>query len=149
MTCGECEVRMAAGEISAALEEHLGGCDECRGLWDELQANRHALRAMGLETVPAPATPTRPTLPWWKWSSAAAALVLSAAGAWFASRPPKPPQIVSVDVNVTGVVQHEAPVVKAKIPDRIPALIPVASTEPLKVKMLTPDPDVVIYWLVD
>jgi len=149
MTCQAWEIQMAAGETSRDLEQHLAECDDCRILWHELEANRHVMHAMGLETVPVPATPIRPSLPWWKWSSAAAALVLSAAGAWFASRPPKPPQIVSVDVNVTGVVQSEAPVVKAKIPDRIPALIPVANTEPLMVKMLTSDPDVVIYWLVD
>ncbi len=140
---------MAAGETGLDLEQHLAGCSPCRNLWGELEANRHALRAMGLAAVPAPASPIRPALPWWKWSSAAAALILSAAGAWFASRPPKPPQIVSVDVNVTGVIQKEVPVVKAEIPDRIPDMIPVADPEPLQVKMLTPDPDVVIYWLVE
>ncbi len=147
---------MAAGQTTPDLEQHLAGCGDCRILWHELEANRHALRAMGLETVPAPPTPIRPMLPWWKWSSAAAALVLSLAGAWLASRPPKPPQIVSVDVNVTGVIQKEAPVVKATIPDRLTpdqirpaAVVPVADSEPLQVKMLTPDPDVVIYWLVD
>ena len=150
MTCREWETLMSAGETSPELEQHLADCSECRSLWRELQTNRHVLRAMGLETVPAPAIPARAPHPWWKWSSAAAAVILSLAGVWFASRPPKPPQIVSIDVNVTGVVQQEAPVVKAKIPDRIPAaLIPVANTEPLTVKMLTPDPDVVIYWLVD
>ena len=149
MKCREWEISMAAGDTSPELEQHLAGCGECRSLWSELRSNRHALRAMGLDVVPAPPAPVRERHPWWKWSSAAAALVLSLAGAWFASRPPRPPRIVSVDVNVTGVVPQEAPVVKAKIPDRIPALIPVANTEPLTVKMLTPDPDVVIYWLVD
>ena len=71
-----------------------------------------------------------------------------------ASRPAKPPHIVSVDVNVTGVVpKAEVPYVKAEIPERLtPAavsVVPVANTEPLKVKMLTPDPDIVIYWLID
>jgi len=30
-----------------------------------------------------------------------------------------------------------------------PPSAPVGHSEPLKIKMLTPDPDVVIYWLVD
>jgi hypothetical protein len=30
-----------------------------------------------------------------------------------------------------------------------PPTAPVRHSEPLKIKMLTPDPDVVIYWLVD
>jgi hypothetical protein len=30
-----------------------------------------------------------------------------------------------------------------------PPAAPVRHSEPLKIKMLTPDPDVVIYWLVD
>ncbi len=54
--------------------------------------------------------------PWWKWSSAAAALIVTATGAWFASRPPKPPAIVSIDVKVTGIVSKEAPYVKSDIP---------------------------------
>ena len=97
-------------------------------------------------------------VPWWKWSSAAAALIITAGAAWFASRPPKPPQIVSVDVNVTGIVgqPRTVPVIKAEIPEKltprlVPAIpiVPVAYAEPLRVKMLTPDPDVVIYWLFD
>ena len=45
--------------------------------------------------------------PWWKWSSAAVALISHRGGAWWASRPPKPPAIVSIDVKVTGVVPKE------------------------------------------
>ena len=52
MTCPESEALMGEGEISTALEEHLTGCAGCRTLWDDLEANRHVLRAMGLEVLP-------------------------------------------------------------------------------------------------
>jgi len=91
---------------------------------------------------------------WWKGISAAAAVIITAGGAWLLSRPVPPPHIVSVDMKVTGVVgKTEAPYVKAEIPTTLtPATIPAAQipqSEPLRVKMLTEDPDVVIYWLVD
>jgi hypothetical protein len=64
-------------------------------------------------------------MPWWKWSSAAAALIVTSAGAWQTSRPPKPPTIVSIDVKVTGVVSETPPRVNRKSRKRkTPAVIP-------------------------
>ena len=68
--------------------------------------------------MPHSESPDRP-FPWWKWSSAGVAVLVTAAGAWWLSRPPRPPKIVSVDVKVTGVVQNTAPVVKAPIPETL------------------------------
>jgi uncharacterized membrane protein YjjB (DUF3815 family) len=48
-------------------------------------------------------------VPWWKWSSAVAALIVTATGTWWASRPAKPPSIVSIDVKVTGIVSKTVP----------------------------------------
>jgi hypothetical protein len=59
------------------------------------------------------------TYPWWKWSSAAVALIVTLVAVWWASRPPKPPGIVSIDVKVTGIVQKTAPYVKAEIPETL------------------------------
>jgi hypothetical protein len=156
MTCQECELLLAQNEIDPEVDAHLAGCANCRSLAAELQANAHAMRAMSEEVIPgfvvggAPVR-LRPAYPWWRWTSAAAAVIITLGAAWLASRPAKPPHIVSVDVNVTGVVpKAEVPYVKAAIPQTLtPAIIPIANTEPLRVKMLTPDPDVVIYWLVD
>jgi hypothetical protein len=53
-------------------------------------------------------------VPWWKWSSTAVALIITSAGAWRTSQPPKPPAIVSIDVKVTGVVSKKPPRVKRK-----------------------------------
>lgn len=147
MTCAECELLLAQDEIVPEVEEHVSGCSSCRSLATELQANAHAMRALGAEHVSAPPMRVRPSYPWWKWTSAAAALIVTFGAAWFVSRPPKPPQIVSIDVNVTGVVPATVPVEKAAIPQTIASTV--AYTEPLRVKMLTPDPDVVIYWLIE
>src|SRR5579862_774384 len=154
MTCQECELLLAQEDASPEVEAHVAGCPACRSLADELQANTHALRAMGGEIVPVAPVRLRPSHPWWKWTSAAAAVIITLSAAWLASRPAKPPHIVSIDVNVTGVVpKAEVPYVKAPIPETLtPRTIPAvqaAEPEPLRVKMLTPDPDVVIYWLVE
>jgi len=153
MTCGECELSLAQDEFHSELEAHVAGCPGCRALAAELQANAHVMRAMGMETLPAPPIQIRPEHPWWKWSSAAAAVIITLGAAWWASRPSKPPQIVSIDVKVTGIAPRTVTPVPAEIPKILkPAVIPVtpvAQEEPLRVKMLTPDPDVVIYWLVD
>ena len=46
MICRECEL-LLAGEIrSAAVEEHLRACPDCRALAGELQENAAALSAM-------------------------------------------------------------------------------------------------------
>ena len=150
MKCEECELLLAQDEMSSAVEAHLAGCARCRSLAAELQANAHALRSLGEEVMPPVAMPKR-GIPWWRWSSAAAALIITLGAAWWASRPATPPHIVSVDVKVTGVVpKAEVPYVKAEIPEKLaPAIVPVVNKEPLRVKMLTPDPDVVIYWLID
>jgi hypothetical protein len=152
MRCEECEPLLAQDEAGSEVEAHLAGCRNCRSLAAELQANAHAMRALGAEVMP-PVTIPVPGVPWWKWSSAAAALIITLTAAWWASRPPKVPQIVSVDVKVTGVVPTQVAPVPAKIPEKLtPARVPIAPVaykEPLRVKMLTPDPDVVIYWLVD
>jgi hypothetical protein len=153
MKCEECELLLAQNEVDRAVEAHVAGCPNCQSLWTDLQANAHVLRALGEEVMP-PVRIAERGFPWWKLSSAAAALIITAGAAWFASRPVKPPHIVSIDVKVTGMVpKTEAPYVKAEIPTTLtPAatpIIPVVDTEPLRVKMLTPDPDVVIYWLVD
>ena len=154
MTCQECGLLIAQNEIDPEVDGHLAGCPGCRSLADEVQANAHAMRAMGEEIIPVAPVRLRPSQPWWKWTSAAAAVIITLGAAWWASRPAKPPHIVSIDVKVAGVVpKAEVPYVKAEIPETLPPTIirpvPVASTEPLKVKMLTPDPDVVIYWLID
>ena len=158
MKCEECERLLALndvnGDVNPEVGEHVAGCSGCRSLAAELQENAGAMRVLGEEVMPVAPMQLRPAYPWWKWTSAAAAVVITLGAAWWASRPVKPPQIVSIDVKVTGVVpKAEVPYVKAEIPQtltsRVIPAVRIAHAEPLRVKMLTPDPDVVIYRLVD
>ena len=151
MTCEECERLLAQDESNPEAGAHVAVCPDCRSLAAELRANADAMRALGAELVPATPIRIRPPYPWWRWSSAVAAVVITCTAAWLASRPAKPPQIVSVDVNVTGIVQgNKVMPLPSPIPEKLtPVVASVANVEPLRVKMLTPDPDVVIYWLVD
>jgi hypothetical protein len=154
MTCQECELLLAQDEISSEIAVHLAECSGCRLLAAELSENADTLRAMGEEVLPVAPIRLRPSHPWWKWTSAAAAVIITLGDAWWASRPAQPPHMVSIDVNVTGVIpKREVPYVKADISETLtPRIIPavqVTEPEPLEVKMLTPDPDVVIYWLID
>src|SRR5580704_3889968 len=115
MSCEECELLLAQDEVGPEVEAHLAGCPSCRLLAAELQANAHEMRALCEEVMP-PVTMPANGVPWWKWTSAAAALIITLTAAWWASRPAKPPQIVSVDAEVTGEVpKAEVPYVKAEI----------------------------------
>ncbi|MGH9646150.1 MAG: anti-sigma factor family protein [Bryobacteraceae bacterium] len=151
MKCQECELLLAQNENDTEVDAHLAGCPGCRSLSDELRSNAHAMSAMSEEIIPVAPVRLPALQPWWRWTSAAASVIITLGAAWMVSRPPKPPHIASIDVNVTGILpKAEVPYVKAEIPTKLtPAILPAANTEPLRVKMLTPDPDVVIYWLVD
>jgi hypothetical protein len=124
MTCQDCELLLLQSELSGAVEEHLRVCTECRALRQDLRANALALELLRSEELPRLAVkiPRRRRMyPWVAVAAAAAVFVL----AFFAPRTPPP-----VRPAVSRVVNEPAP-------------------PPLKIKMLTPDPDVVIYWLIE
>jgi hypothetical protein len=132
MTCPECEVRLAGGEMDGSVEEHLRACPACQALSDELRENALALGAFRDEELgprQARRFPGR-KFPWMSAVAAALTLALVIPGIWRATRPVAPEPVKATtpaEVTVTASLK----------------------TEPLKVKMLTPDPDVVIYWLID
>lgn len=120
MTCEECELPLARSERTPEVQAHLGGCANCRALAAELAANEVALHELRDEALPAPASPVkRGVARPWKWAVPLAAGIALAA-ALFPWR--------------------------AKVPVEPPRA---AADAPLKIKMLTSDPDVVIYWIVD
>ncbi len=124
MTCQDCEFFLAQGGTSAAVEEHFRGCTTCRALHEDLRANALALESLRTEELPRVEVriPRRKRIyPWVAVAAAAAVFAL----AFFAPRTPPP-----VRPAVSRVVNEPAP-------------------PPLKIKMLTPDPDVVIYWLIE
>lgn len=99
-----------------------GDCGECRALAEELRANSEALNALRDEELPplVVGIPRRGLA--YSWIVAAAAAVLIA---------------VALPILRQAAVAPQHSAMKPSV------------DEPLKIKMLTPDPDVVIYWLID
>lgn len=138
MNCQECEIRLGMG-LDAA--EHLASCAECRGLARELRLNASALGEMRVRTEVR-----------WQWALAAAAIVM-AVGLWRTAPAKKP---ATVKIAETRRQENQAPrvspVMRAKGHSTMRATAQVKkrkALEPLRMKMFTSDPDVVIYWIVD
>jgi len=126
MTCQECEIKLGLGEDASV---HLASCADCRWLADEIRLNSHALRELRVR-------------PGMQWVSAAAAAVLIGI---FLRAPkadtfPMPPMRAAVAEEP--VTAGHGPTPHRRVRRRSPA-------EPLRVKLFTSDPDVVIYWIVD
>jgi hypothetical protein len=140
MTCQECEVKLGMGEDAG---EHLASCAECRWLAEELRRNAVALREMRAQTPRSPAVR-------WEWAMAAAAAIVMGIFVWKPTHVERlpimaahgaAPQLQQLS-SPAPVAQGRARRVKHIEKKQIP-------TEPLRVKMFTSDPDVVIYWIVD
>jgi hypothetical protein len=125
MTCQECEIRLGLGEDAG---EHLESCAECRWLAHELRLNSCALGEMRV----------RPGMQW-VFAAAAAVLILVFLRAPQADTFPLPPMRAAVAEKPSTAGRGPAPHRKVKR----------HAEEPLRVKLFTSDPDVVIYWMVD
>jgi hypothetical protein len=170
MNCSEWEKEIAGESESLGLEEHLRVCGSCRDFAGELERNRTAMQAVEIHPAAFDAVRLRVLDEirakkrrgaWWAWSAVAAAAcvaVLCAAvvfQSWKNSGPPKPliatknpPKIERPPTPLLPVVRahhrvhhHFGPVTASAGPAH--------KAEPLVVKMLTNDPDVIIIWLVD
>lgn len=123
MTCRDCELLLSQDEIPASVEEHLKGCVACRSLADEISANTAVLREFRDEDLPFGVAPLLPApKPSWKWA-----------------------------VLVPAFLVLLAVFLRWNIPNRTVAPGPshAPTQKPLMVKMLTSDPNVVIYWQID
>jgi hypothetical protein len=160
MTCQECELLLAEDERTAAVETHLGECAECRALALELAANAEALKALRDHEMPALTLRAgRSVRHWVRAPAAAAAVVLLALGVSRLDRkapgPAPEPAVETRPPTVAPVVAPpaEPPALARTRPSaarkQVAAPKPPPQEEPLLVKMLTPDPDVVIYWLIE
>ena len=149
MTCRECEL-LVAGEVrNEAVESHLSGCAECRALAEELRENAVAFGAMAEEELvlglKAPLqAKARATRSLWIGAAAAALLLLAPQQVSRQRAPEAPPPAAPPLVPPPLVAKARKPFRKRP---RVPT--ETARAEPLMVKMLTPDPEVVIYWLVE
>ena len=142
------------------VEEHLAACPDCRELLEDLQASQAALKDLGSDAVDAALLTAvrsgvlagigdrRRTV--WPWIAA-----LAAAAAVLMVAPRKPvtePAPLPAPVAQTARVferQAEPPAPPATRRRRVAKRAPAPEVEPLVVKMLTDDPDIVIIWLVD
>jgi hypothetical protein len=127
-------------------------------LSEDMRANSEALRAMGSETLLIGSVRHRvldriggSRRIVWAAALAAAAVIVVMFGV---VRSVSPERVPPPQVNYTaGKPKIELPAVEkprfvARAPRRAPVQL-AAKSEPLVVKMLTDDPDVVIYWLVN
>jgi predicted anti-sigma-YlaC factor YlaD len=166
MNCKEWEQAIASELESSALEEHLRLCGNCRDFAGELERNRAALQSVDIHPAAFDAVRLRVLdelrekkgrRAWWAWPAIAAAacvaMLITAVVLpnWRNAEPPKPliaaknpPKIEWTPARVRPMVRihHQFGPVSASAG-------PAHNPEPLVVKMLTNDPNVIIIWLVD
>ncbi len=141
MKCEDCELLLAQNERNAELEEHLRACPKCLAIEQDLAANALALAALRDEEMPGIVVKAPSRARAYGWLAAAAAAAFVAALLLPRTPPasqPEPPKVV-----VSQAPPQPPP------PVRGAAVLQPQKFEPLKIKMLTSDPDVVIYWLID
>jgi hypothetical protein len=157
----------------ASTVAHLDACAECRALADDVRASQallSELRDEPLEDMMAanvrrrvlarlPVEQARAARRYWRWALAAAvglAVVLMLP--WRAEKQTEkqaplahvkqaPPQVAEVPPSV---VSAQTPVVRRRHhPAQARHAAPPQTGEPLLVQLVTDDPNIVIYWLVD
>jgi hypothetical protein len=172
MNCSDWEREIAGESESAGLSEHLQGCGRCQEFARELDANRVALRELTVHPAAFVAVrrrvldeiqAKRRRAFWWGWPAAAAAAAAILCLVYLAPRVQNPvaPKVAWIAVQAP-VVVHQAPPVQEVVRHRGVHRRPdvgmsadaarksaCATCQPLMVKMLTSDPDVIIIWLVD
>ena len=178
MNCTEYEEQIGLyveGDLTvpetAELEQHLASCHGCSEFAAELRESQSALKQLSL---PAPGPEFRRGVidelrgrrDRWRWLAAAAALILMMSAGWRVLNDERSsPQVASAPAAVTAktpVGQAGGPPLlrqAANRPKRAVRKPPpklkreevllARSIEPVVVKMLTGDPDVVIFWLMD
>jgi len=159
-------------EVEAGVVEvHVAACESCREFAAEMRASQAALKALrneyveasGFEEVRANVLAARPR--GWLWQAwpryaIAAGLVVALLAGWLMRRQtadafvtvqplravlPAPPAQPGQPL----VQPHHPKVLAARVRRRPRRQAPRFKSEPFVVKMITDDPQVVIYWLVD
>ena len=168
-SCSDWEQEIAAESESAALAEHLDACGRCREFAQELEENRAAL---GEIAVPSSAFEAvrrrvlgeiegkRRRTMWWSRFAVASAACLAVLGILYAlprlQNPAAPAALVTkmgpprIEWTLPPIRRVAArPRIHHKFGPDFAKASPAQKTEPLVVKMLTNDPNVIIIWLVD
>jgi anti-sigma factor RsiW len=145
------------------VEAHLETCDGCRGFAADIRDSQAALKELRMDFVEDSALhevhaevlnqlASSKTVPWPKYAIAAMLLVGLWAGWLWRARTAAPPEVQPRAAVITPPRLVTVPVLRQRPHTRVvrhhqPAA-PTFQSEPLVVKMITDDPQVVIYWLV-
>ena len=164
MNCMEWEREIASESGSVELDEHLAVCASCREFAREIEANRAAIQALAVDPSAYSALrrgvldriqAERRRRGWWTWSAAAAACVAIFTVSMLVSRfhslaPPAPVAFAKSPPKIewTPAPHRIRPGVRHAHGLEVAHNVP-ARSEPLVVKMLTNDTDIIIVWLVD
>jgi hypothetical protein len=162
MNCVDREQQIAlyAGgdlEETSELQQHLAGCAECRLFLNEMTASLVSLRCEAFEATAVDAMrartmaalrPERSVL--WPLMRYAAAVLIVIGGlvAWKMQYPAPLPVIRAAvsDPKLAPVTVMKPSMQQTR---RVKKPRPAEPREPVVVKLLTDDPDVVIYWITD
>jgi len=175
MSCPKFELLIAlyvendlAEAEARAVESHLAACESCHEFAVEMRASQAMLKALRneyveasvFEEVRANVLSGRPGA--WLWQAwpryaIAAGLVIALLAGWLVRRQTdhafvavQPLHAVLPSPPAQPLVQpHHPNVLAARVRRRPRREAPRFKSEPLVVKMITDDPQVVIYWLVD
>jgi hypothetical protein len=162
MSCGRFESLIALdveGDLPARratrLARHLEGCAGCRQFAEEMRESQAWWKLLKLEAPPAsvvadvrwPKPGRTRHWPWMSWAplAATAGLLLAVMAPLISRRPELAPP--KLEIAMRNVEPPTMPAARAKAPVRKRRRAPKA--EPLLVKLVTDDPQVVIYWLVE
>ena len=141
MTCQECELLLAGDERTRIVEDHLAICAACREFALDLRANSEAMHALSTEAMPRVLRP-KPV----RWPYVAAAVAIAAVLILMLAIPKKPQAPLAQIARITTPTMVPAQPVIHHTRKRV-----IHHEEPqiLQVKMLTDDPNVVIYWQIE
>jgi len=168
-SCSDWEQALAGEAEGAEVAEHLQACGRCREFAQELEQNRAALGEIAVPPAAFEAVrrrvrgeierKRRRTM-WWNWFAVASAACLAVLGILHVlprlQNPPAPAALTAkmdpqrMEWTLAPVRRVAArPRIQHKFGPDFAKASPAQKTEPLVVKMLTNDPDVIIIWLVD
>ena len=170
MNCTDWEEQIVSETGSAELDEHIRGCEHCREFAAEIENNRKALAEV---TIPATAFDAvrlrvrseiqakKRRNAWWAWSAVAAAAgvaILCVSLILPTTQPSVTPKLPHIAAHQPRIEQRPVTVPVVRRTHRVRHMpsgrlavktAPAQQSDPLVVKMLTDDPNVIIIWLVN
>lgn len=170
MHCKDWEERVAlhvGGDLPAAelaaVERHLAECAACQVLWSGMKEGLELLQGAHAEPLPpASYTAVRGRVmaelaagrAWWWWRragglAAAAVVMLVALAVWPEPRVQPLPRLALAKPTAPEIHLTQAPPLFRAAPLIRAARVGKRSAQPLLVRLVTEDPNIVIYWIAD